>query len=61
MAHLTLAGVSDDGKRLLLVDEDGTFANVDTKAVTVSAPASVWWWMPRSLSPSSAASASSTG
>ncbi|MCB0897161.1 MAG: DUF3071 domain-containing protein [Nocardioides sp.] len=24
MAHLTLAGVSDDGKRLLLVDEDGT-------------------------------------
>jgi protein required for attachment to host cells len=24
MAHLTLAGVSDDGKRLRLVDEDGT-------------------------------------
>ncbi|WP_051548567.1 septation protein SepH [Nocardioides sp. URHA0032] len=29
MAHLTLAGVSDDGKRLRLVDEDGTEHTVD--------------------------------
>jgi len=32
MAHLTLAGVSDDGKRLLLVDEDGTEHNVTIDA-----------------------------
>jgi hypothetical protein len=29
MAHLTLAGVSDDGKRLLLVSEDGVEHTVD--------------------------------
>ncbi|MCW2843763.1 MAG: DNA-binding protein, partial [Nocardioides sp.] len=29
MAHLTLAGVSDDGKRLLLVDEAGAEFTVD--------------------------------
>ena len=29
MAHLTLAGVSDDGKRLRLVDEDGVEHTVD--------------------------------
>ena len=29
MAHLTLAGVSDDGKRLRLVDEDGTEHTVE--------------------------------
>lgn len=29
MAHLTLAGVSDDGKRLRLVDEDGNEHTVD--------------------------------
>lgn len=32
MAHLTLAGVSDDGKRLLLVDEDGAEHTVEIDA-----------------------------
>ena len=32
MAHLTFAGVSDDGKRLLLVEEDGTEHSVDIDA-----------------------------
>lgn len=32
MAHLTLAGVSDDGKRLRLVDEDGTEHTVEIDA-----------------------------
>lgn len=46
MAHLTLAGVSDDGNRLLLVDEDGTEHSVEIDARLRSAvrgePARRW-------------------
>ena len=38
MAHLTLAGVSDDGKRLLLVSDDGVEHTLTADAGTFESP-----------------------